>query len=281
MTKYRLTLFLGTIIVLLIISCKKSNSGGNSNEAAISYVSSAISTSSQQMIIDSFTYDSTHRLDTYMITIYDTTSGYAQYNSQVLKFIYIGSNTYPLYYNAYDTALGNTDGDYHLLSYDAQNRITKDTSLSGSGYVAYYSYPNNNLASTVLWEGTLQDNMVDTLYMANGNMGNEVIYNAEIPGQPDVLQGDINFSYASIANPCYHAAIANSIGPVLFIASINGDGDFVDFNSKNAYEGASGIQQGGPIVAFKYTLANDSKGRLSHVTGSAAGATGTIVYNYY
>ena len=279
MKKY--PIYLCPIIVLLIISCKKSNSGGNSNEAAASYVSSAISTSSQQQIIDSFRYDSTHRLDSFMITIYDTTSGYAQFNSQILQFIYIGSNTYPSYYNEYDSALGNISGDYHLLSYDAQNRITKDTSLSGSGYVAYYSYPGNNLASTVLWEGTLQDNLMDTLYMANGNMASEVVYDSEIPGQPDVLQGDINFSYASTANPCYHQATSNSIGPLLFIASVNGNGDFVEFNSKNAYEGASGTQQGTQIVAFKYTLSNDSKGRLSRVTGSAAGATGTIVYNYY
>jgi hypothetical protein len=274
-------LFLCPIIALLIISCKKSNSGGNSNEAATSYVSSAISTSPQQQIVDSFRYDSAHRLDSFMITVYDTTTIYPQYNSQLLQFIYIGSNTYPSYYNEYDSALGNISGDYHLLSYDAQNRISKDTSLSGSGYVAYYTYPGNNLASTILWEGTLQDNMMDTLYMANGNMGSELVYDAQVPGQPDVLQGDINFSYASTANPCYHAAIANSIGPLLFIASVSGSGDFVDFNSKNAYEGASGTQQGGPIVAFKYTLSNDSKGRLSHVTGSAAGATGTIVYNYY
>ena len=282
MKKY--PLFLCPIIVLLIISCKKSNSGGNSNEAATSYVSTAISTSPLQQIIDSFSYDSSHRLSSYTITVYDTTTSYpqyTQYHSQILKFIYNGSNTYPSYYNEYDTALGNTDGDYHLLSYDAQDRITKDTSLSGSGYVAYYSYPNNNLASTVLWEGTLQDNMMDTLYIANGNMGTEVVYDAQIPGQPDVQQGDINFSYASTANPCYHETIANSIGQLLFTASVNGSGDFVDFNSKDAYVGASGTQASGPIVAFKYTLSNDSKGRLSHVTGSAAGATGTIVYNYY
>jgi len=121
MKKY--PIYLCPIIVLLIISCKKSNSGGNSNEAAASYVSSAISTSSQQQIIDSFRYDSTHRLDSFMITIYDTTSGYAQFNSQILQFIYIGSNTYPSYYNEYDSALGNISGDYHLLSYDAQQRI--------------------------------------------------------------------------------------------------------------------------------------------------------------
>jgi hypothetical protein len=191
MKKY--PIYLCTIIVFFVISCKKSNSGGNTNEAATSYVSSVISTSSQQQIIDSFTYDSTHRLGSYMITIYDTTSGYPQFNSQVLKFLYNGSNTYPSYYNAYDTALGNTNGDYHLLSYDAQNRITKDTSLSGSGYVAYYSYPSNNLAATILWEGTLQDNLVDTLYMANGNMGTEIIYDAEIPGQPDVQQAILIF----------------------------------------------------------------------------------------
>lgn len=280
MKKYGLTFFLSTIILLLIISCKKSNSGNNSTASAY-YVSSAISTTPQQQIIDSFRYDSTHRLDSFMITVYDTTSGNPQYNNMTLQFIYEGSNTYPSYYYLYDAALGNSAGDYHLLSYDAHNRISKDTSLSGSGYVAYDTYPGNNLASTVLWEGTLQDNLIDTLYMAGGNMSSEVVYDSEIPGQPDVQQGDIHFSFASTANPCYHETIANSIGPLLFIASVNGQGDFVEFNSKNAYEAATGTQQGGPNVSFKYTLVNDSKGRLSRVTGVAAGVSGTIIYNYY
>lgn len=281
MKKIRLPLFLCTVIVLFTFSCKKSNPGkpsANKSTDTVSYVSSVIAISEQSRNIDSFRYDTAHRLDSFMMFTYDTTAGNPQFNNITLRFIYNGSNNYPSYYYQYDSAYGNTGGDYHVLSYDAQNRITKDTSLSGSGYVAWYSYPNNNLAATVLWEGTLQDNWMDTLYMANGNIGSEVIYDAPIPGQPDVLEATAHIAYDSVANPCYHAATANTIGHLLFIASYSVNTSFVDFNSKYAYDDFLDIQPG-LTVAISYTLTRDSKGRLSRVTENPL--VTTFVYNYY
>ena len=280
MKKY--PLFLCTLCLLLIFSCKKSNSGNESAAtAASSYLSSVIAYSSQQRVINSFSYDSSHRLDSFAQTVYDTTSGLPEYNTFLVQFIYQGANTYPSYYNYYDTLQGNY-GDYHLLSYDGQGRISKDSSLSGSGYVDYFAYPNNNIASTVLWEGTAEDNQIDTLFITNGNTTAEHIYTSDIPGQPDDLQGAVNYGFSSIPNPGYHADISNSIGPLLTIIGIDGFGGAVDFISKDALSQVSGIGSGLPTGAtITYTLTKDSKGRLSTRSASYAGVTGSDVFNYY
>jgi hypothetical protein len=279
MKKTALCLF--TLCMFLAFSCKKSNSGGNVSAATNSYLSSVISYSPQQKIIDSFCYDSLHRVDTFMQTIYDTTSGSPQYNTFTAQFLYQGSSPYPSYYNYYDVPLGNY-GDYHILSYDPENRIIKDTSLSGSGYVTWYSYPNNNIAATVLFEGTVEDNQIDTLYLTNGNISSATYYTADVPGQPDQQQADVSYSYAPTPNPAYHAAISNSIGPLLSTLDVDGFGGFVDFISKNAYKQVTGVQQTAPLsFSYTYNLTTDNKGRLSTYTGSASGSTATIVFSYY
>jgi hypothetical protein len=280
MKKYPLSLSLSALIFILIFSCKKSNSGGSSS-AATSYLSAVVSYAPQQKIVDSFYYDSTHLLDTFTQTIYDTTSGSPLYNSYTLQFIYQSPNTYPSYYNLYDVTYGNY-GDYHLLSYDGQGRVSKDTSLSGSGYVTYYSYPDNNVVIDDWFEGTSQDNQIDTLYMSNGNMSGETIYTANIPGQPDQQQGDVQYKFNTSANPAYHAAITSTIGPLLYNVTQTNNGGFVDFLSKNVFDLAAGTESSAPgIFSLTYVQTLDNKGRLSELTGPGGAAAGSIVFSYY
>jgi hypothetical protein len=279
MKKYPLSLSLSALILILIFSCKKSNSGGSSS-AATSYLSAVVSYSPQQKIVDSFYYDSTHQLDTFTQTIYDTTSGSPLYNSYTIQFIYQSPNTYPSYYNLYDVTYGNY-GDYHLLSYDGQGRISRDTSLSGSGYVTYYSYPNNNIAAADLFEGTVQDNLIDTFYLTNGNISAETVYLSEIPGQPDQQQGYAQLTYSSTANPGYHAAVTSTIGPLLNNITVTNNGGFVDFLSKNVVQQETGTESSfPPTFSFSYTQTLDSKSRLSELAGPTA-AAGSIVFSYY
>jgi hypothetical protein len=278
MKKYPLPLLI--LALFLVFSCHKTNSGNNTTPIS-TYLSSVVSYSPQSRTVDSFAYDSLHRLSQFSQYIYDTTSGAALYDAQTAHFVYQGTATIPTTYTASDTTHGNF-GDLHLLSFDGQNRIAKDTSLSGSGFVTYYSYPNNNSAATVLFEGTLQNNQIDTLFLSNGNVSEERIYTSNIPGQPDDLDGDVHFSYASTANPTYHPAITNSIGPLLTILEIDGIGGTVDFQSKNVIDKLTGPAQGLPAgVSINYTLTNDSKGRLSKMSASFGGTIGTIVFNYY
>lgn len=206
---------------------------------------------------------------------------FLQYNTFTAQFIYQSATAYPSGYNYYDVPLGNY-GDYHILSYDPDNRIIKDTSLSGSGYVTWYSYPNNNIAATVLFEGTAENNQIDTLFLTNGNISGAAYYTSDIPGQPDQQQADVRYSYAPTANPAYHATISNSIGPLLTTLDVDGFGGFVDFISKNAYRQVVGVQQTTPLsFSYTYNLTTDSKGRLSTYTGNASGSSATIVFSYY
>jgi hypothetical protein len=279
MKKYPLPLLI--LGLFLIFSCHKTNSGNNTTTSISTYLSSVVSYSPQSRTVDSFSYDSLNRLGQFSQYIYDTTSGSPLYQTFTAHFTYQGNATIPTTYKYADTPAGNY-GDLHLLSFDGQNRIAKDTSLSGSGFVTYYSYPNNNSAATVLFEGTLQDNQIDTLFLSNGNVSEERIYTSDIPGQPDDLDGDVHFGYASTANPTYHPAITNSIGPLLTILEIDGFGGNVDFLSKNVVDKLTGPAQGLPTgVSINYTLTNDSKGRLSQMSASFGGTTGTIVFNYY
>jgi hypothetical protein len=280
MKKTLLSLFLCAIAMLFVFSCKKSNSGGNS-AASTSYLSSVVSSAPQQKIVDSFYYDSTHLLDTFSQAIYDTTSGSPLYNSYTIQFIYQSPNTYPSYYYLYDVTYGNY-GDYHLLSYDGQGRIAKDTSLSGSGYVTYYSYPGNNVVIDDLFEGTSQDNQIDTFYITNGNMTAESIYTSNIPGQPDQQQGYVQYTYNSTANPGYHAQISDAIGPLLNNITQTNNGGFLDFLSENVLKLATGTESSLPTnFSLSYVQTLDSKGRLLELTGPTGAAAGSIVFSYY
>jgi hypothetical protein len=279
MKKYPLSLAI--LALFLTFSCKKTNSGGggSSSDPNSTYLSSVISYSPQQKVVDSFSYDSLHRLIRFSQYDYDSTSGSPLYNSSSANFTYQDNATSPTRYVYSDTLLGNYD-DIHILSYDAQERIAKDTSYSGSGFVTYYSYPNNNPAATVLFEGTIDDNQIDTLFLTNGNTTSEHVYTSDIPGQPDVLDGIVQYGFSSTATPAYHAPITSSIGPLLSILEIDGFGGFVDFISKNAINKISGDGNGlPPGTVLNYTLTNDSKGRLSKMT--FAGAAGGIIFNYY
>jgi hypothetical protein len=274
----KLPLYL-TFLLITLYSCKKSNSG-NSTPPPAYYLSSAVALSPVYRIVDSFYYDTLNRIDTFSQSIYD--SGSTQSNSWYIQFIYQGNNTWPSWYNSFDPQLGGF-GDYHLLSYDADNRITKDTSLSGSGYVAYFSYPDNNIATTILPEGTPDDNLIDTLYLSNGNVSEQADYESAIPGQPDALTGVADFTDASNANPAYHASISNSIGPLLYQYTLASSSGFLDFTSRNARKQ---INTTDPLLSYdvsplNYSLTTDDKGRLAKMT-SGSGSTGsTIIFSYY
>lgn len=176
-------------------------------------------------------------------------------------------------------------GDYHLLSYDADLRMTKDSSLSGSGLVTYFTYPNGNIAITTLPEGTPDDNFIDTAYVSNGNVSTETNWFPQVPGGANVNSGEAWFNYVSAANPAYHPAISRSIGPLLFNWTFSNSGEFVDFISKNVYQKETNTGEFAPLAvsSLNYSITTDSKGRLAKLisSGGASTSAATIVFNYY
>lgn len=268
------------LFLFFAFGCKKSNSPGNT-PASSYYLSSVTDYSPQSRIIDSFTYDSSHRIARFAQYSYDTTSGSPVFYYWTADFTLPANGSAPSSYT-YNYRAAGIINDVHPLSYDGQGRIIKDSSLSGSGFVTHYSYPNNNIASTVLFDGTPLNNQVDTLFMTNGNIGSERDYFPNNAGTADSLEGNVQVGYASIANPGYHAAIAGSVGPLLFTLQFDGNGNFMDFISKNAFNKVTVIGSGLPSgTSINYNLTTDSKGRLSQLTANLGGITGRVTFNYY
>src|ERR1700743_855312 len=98
MKKYPLSLAI--LALFLTFSCKKTNSGGGGSSSGpnSTYLSSVISYSPQQKVVDSFSYDSLHRLIRFSQYDYDSTSGSPLYNSLSANFTYQDNATSPTRY---------------------------------------------------------------------------------------------------------------------------------------------------------------------------------------
>src|ERR1700743_1064511 len=141
-------------VLVLFCACKKSNSshGGSGSN---SLLSSLTNFSLRQSTVDSFTYDSSHRLAGFQQFIYDTSSvgGVTSYRWSADFALPAGGSGPPLTYTTDYTG----SVELHRLSYDGQGRIIKDSSTGSSGFVTYFSYPDGNIAISDLYDGTVRD----------------------------------------------------------------------------------------------------------------------------
>ena len=71
----KIPLFLTALLLVFVYSCKKSSSSNNNNANSNAWLSSVTSWSSPTSFVDSFAYDSSHRVASYMQFEYDTSSG--------------------------------------------------------------------------------------------------------------------------------------------------------------------------------------------------------------
>jgi hypothetical protein len=275
----KLPLFLTALLLFFTYSCKKSNSSNNNNSNSNSWLSSVTSWSSPTSVVDSFAYDSSHRIASYMQFEYDTSTGTPTSAGWSAVFsLPAGSSAPPSSY------MNNLTGsnELHQLYYDAQGRIVKDSSLGSSGWVIYFSYPANEIAITALYDGTIANSIVDTLFLNGGNAGNVHIYGPNNAGTADSLEGSIKFGFSGLANPAYHSAITSSVGPLLYILAISGFGGNYDAISQKAFNSLSGVGDGLPSgVTFNYSLSTDAQGRLSRQSISVGGSASVITYKYY
>jgi hypothetical protein len=274
----KLPLYLAPLLLLSVYSCKKSNSSNN-NVNSNAWLSSITSWSSPTSVVDSFAYDSSHRIASYTQFEYDTSTGTPISGnwSAIFSLPAGGSAPPPSYTN-------NLSGvsELHQLTYDAQGRIVEDSSLGSSGWVIYFSYPANEIAITALLNGTIGNSIVDTLFLSNGNIGSSHIYGPNNAGTADSLEESIKFGFSSISNPAYHSAITSSVGPLMYILAIAGYGGNYDAISQKAYNSLSGVGDGLPSgVTFNYTLSTDTQGRLSQQSISVGGSEAVISYRYY
>jgi len=272
----KLPLYL-SIVLIFLCSCKKNNSG--SSTPSDYYLSSVVASQLGTRIVDSFYYDTLHRINTFIQSIYDTPiigQGAPYVSTWNVQFIYQGSNAWPSSYTYYQSSPGYYSG-YHLLSDDSANRIIKDTCLNGTGNVFYFSYPNNEIVITA-GEIASFGGYTNTLFISNGNISQEASYTPSVPS----TTLPANFFYAPVANPGYHPLISDYIGPLLNILNTS-SGMIVDFISKNAWQGSSQSEgPSGPVSTTSYTLETDNKGRLVKMMLTSFPVTwNTVLFNYY
>ena len=271
----KITPFFLILCVVAVWSCHKSNSSNNSSDSGY-YLSSATSVTAGSRIVDSFDYDSDHRITQFIQTKYDTTTGTPGTATAVTQFTLTSGTNPP---TGYVYTL-NGNAVTHTLSYDNQGRISKDT-CPATGFVTYYSYPNGNIAATILFDGMAMDNQIDTLYLSGGNTATANTWMPNAAGTADSLEGSLKFGYSGIANPMYHSSITGSIGPLLYALTVNGLGGGMDPVSQKASNSLSG-----PSIPFGLTInfaqTTDSKGRLSTISASVPGfGSETVYFNYY
>jgi hypothetical protein len=273
----KFTLFFLILCVIAVWSCHKSNSSKTPLDSGY-YLSSAVSVSAGARIVDSFDYDSAHRITQFIQTKYDTTTGTAVTAVASAQFTLAAGTTPPTGY-VYSI---NSNAVTHTLSYDNQGRIIKDT-CSATGFVAYFSYPGGNIAATILFTGTASNNQIDTLFMSSGNAATINTWMPNNAGTADSLQGSLKFGYSGLANPMYHPAITSSIGPLLYSLAVDGLGGGLDPVSQKAPSSFSGNIDGlPPGLTINFSQTTDSKGRLSVLSASVFGFGGeTIYFNYY
>ena len=263
------------VVVILLASCSKTSRSGNSNAPAF-YLSSATTYTPGTTVVDSFSYDSSYRVTQFSQFEYDTLGGTPTLKTWSANFAFPGSSTSPDSY----TYTSNSISQTHNLTYDGQGRIVKDTCAS-TGYVAYYSYPSGNIATTVLFNGSANNNQIDTIFVGNGNVSAVHSYVSNSTGTADSLVGSLQFGFSSTANPLYHSALTASIGPLLYILQVGNYGGSLDPISVNAYNSVSGTLDGFSGVTLSFSLINDAVGRLNVMSASLLGNSEIIYFKYY
>jgi hypothetical protein len=261
-------------LMTFAVSCVKNTTppvgetGGNSSSDSSngSYLSSIRSNSPLSSLEDSFVYDHSNRLTEIMVIGGDS-SGVHPGATATVTFSYSGSSTAPASYTINNP---NANSSLHQLSYDGQNRIAKDSALDGTELVTSWSYPNGNIAS--LTTGGSNDEMIDTLFLSKGNVVANHRYIVNAAGMTPTFLHSTQYTYTTIANPCYHPAIANTYGPLL--SSLVIDGGFTDFISGNGISTAD---------KQTFTWTTDSKGRAATLKVSAPiiGTVANLTFSYY
>lgn len=273
-------LFSLILCVITVWSCHKNSSSNNSPNSGY-YLSSATSVTAGIRVVDSFDYDSAHRLLQLLQTKFDTSSGTAVSTVAAAQFMLPATGLPTGYiYSIKSGTLNSTE--QHTLTFDNQNRVIKDTCAT-SGYVAYYSYPSGNIAATVYFDGSPSNKQIDTLFLSNGNVATANTWMPNNAGTADSLQGSLKFGYSGLANPAYHSSITGSLGPLLYQLTVNGLGGGLDPVSQKASSSLTPTIAGLPFaITINFNQTTDSKGRLSTFSGSVPGYGGeTVYFNYY
>src|SRR5205814_2279561 len=117
----------------------------------------------------------------------------------VYDFNFPSNSTLP---DSYLYSYNDGVADLHSLTFDGQGRISRDTSLSDTHYVTYYTYSGNYTICRIFFAGDLNsDAFVDTLVITDGNMTGQKVWGWDHSVGEWEDQGQVTYGHATAANP--------------------------------------------------------------------------------
>ena len=188
--------------------------------------------------------------------------------------------SYDIVYQFHYSEPGGTS-EHHLLEYDGQNRVIRDSISDGTNntnqtsYHIRYGPDGNPWCDNLYWNSMVSDSAIvsslDTLVIENENVGyrlfiHYVNYDSWV----------YNYISSDYPNPLYSEPFAKSMALTLVIHN------FSDFRSKNLPHRADIILQNYTPTTLIYTWTTDDKGRVvSGYSRSGIGGTGPLVEMIY
>jgi len=255
MSKFK-KVILALVLMVVLNSCTKStNSSSSSNFSGRNPVSKLEIKGKGWSNVYQCSYDSINRLTNCSEINYDSTN-LTQSETINYVFSYNGTDSNPVSYTLIDKYYSNnvlqTSNEQHLVYYDAQNRVTKDSVVNGYLLTANYTYSGN--MAVINYSGH-----ADSFYYSNQN----IIRTAYISG--GVTMSFNNNTYTNYINPVY------GYPAFLFIA-----GGFVSKNFPATEVGNDGLNDYSGV--YNYTL--DNNGRI--IKGIETKSDGSVVTtNFY
>ncbi len=255
---------------VLFFSCTKSGNTNNSNGSLLVSVTEYQTAPVITKTVRNFTYDQNQELGAVHTHTYDTSGGQAYLDSSLITYPSSSPTTPPASYDitwvigSVNPAQGATE--HHLLYYDGQNRIVKDSMSSKTNitnspdlFTTNFIYASSNIIAQYLYQnpnGPDINSMVglDTFTIANSNLGNTIQYNVQ-PGDTSFYRSD-NYLYSNSKNPLYESTLANRLGAVL---RFNNIGDFISPYLMSQWTMNMG---GNNQFTRNYTWVTDSEGRI-------------------
>jgi hypothetical protein len=227
------------ISLVLFLSCSKSGNTNNSNGSLLVSVTEYQSAPVITKTVRNFSYDQNQELGAVYTHTYDTLGGQAYLDSSLITYPSSSATTPPASYDIVwivgttTPATGATE--HHLLYYDGQDRIIKDSTSSKTViantnpnlFTTYFIYNNSTIVAQYLYPdpnhpGSSLMNALDTFSLFNANLVNSIQYNVAV-GDTSVLRTD-TYLYSTSKNPLYESTLANRLGAAL---RFNDIGDFI------------------------------------------------------
>lgn len=271
---------------LLISSCKKTSTAVNPPPVAKSNLPILVTEyiPHSQRILTGLTYGSGGWPATISIHTYDTTGGIGYRDTALIRFQLTDSLTPP---GSYDISwvIGTAPPDFgaiehHLLYYDNNHRIVKDSTASTTGLDLASSKFIYNGSQIIVQKFDVSPQFPefyspyeqDTLGVVAGNIFRFIGYYLG-GSSPAFTERDV-YTASTYPNPLYQTRVSNSLGAMLRLTSF-GYGYIGDFLSANLMSqwGYTPVENQA-FTTLNYSWSTDAKGRVPMGSGTDIGGGG-------